>query len=163
VKESRLVRRTDATSALGENCDTDPNGTGGKRFGKLIPPLYHDRSIAERIVVANREQLLRTLEAIEIEVMQGQATAPIFVHKSEAGTGRLIATSKRGCHPLAKLGFACPERPFETDDRAPSEQDGNFAAQRNHVFRRLAQDSFLREELLEPRISICHQTANLVP
>ena len=94
-------------------------------------------------------QFLRILEAIKIEVMQGKATARVFVHESEARTGRLIAASERGRHALAELGFPRPERTFETDDSALLDQNGHFPAERHHLFGRLAHDPFIREELVE--------------
>ncbi len=107
-------------------------------------------------------QFIRALEAIEIEVMQGKPTAGIFVHESEAGTGSLIATSKRSRHALAELGLSRPEWPFEADDRPLLKQSGKFPTERHHLFRRFTHDSFVREELLEQLISSCHGTANLV-
>ncbi len=134
----------------------------GKGLGKLVSPLDHDSSLGETVIIARPAQLVRTLEAIKIEMVQRNATAQILVRNREARTGSLLTASERRGHTLAELGLSRAERPFQADDRPRLDQSGDLAAQAGSFLGRLAEDTIRREQFVEQRFSICHGKMNLV-
>ena len=118
----------------------NPASGGRKKFGKFFCPFDHADTIAKEIIVeADLEGVESGIEAIEVEMVEGEATVVIFVNQAEGRTGDRVRGGEARCEAFDEVSFSCAEIAGEGDDIAEAErfgdgdtvEDGYFRAGRN--------------------------------
>ena len=117
-----------------------PASGGRKKFGKFFCPFDHADAVAKEIIVeADLEGLESGLEAIEVEMVEGEATVVIFVNQAEGGAGDGVRGGEARGEAFDEVSFARAEIAGEGEDIAEAEgfgdgnavEDGYFRAGRN--------------------------------
>lgn len=117
-----------------------PASGGRKKFWKFFCPFDHADPVAKEIIVeANLEGIESGIEAIEVEMVEGEATIVVFVNQAEGGTCYWVRGGEARCEAFDEVSFSCAEIACEGDDIAEAEgfgdgdtvEDGYFRAGRN--------------------------------
>ncbi len=129
---------------------------------ELAAPLDGDDAIACEVVVeAERSEVGRGLDAVEIHVDKGQAASVVFVDEGEGGAGDLARVAAEClCEAFDEAGFACAHGAFKAQDGVRSEADSEILRGLAGVLLGCAKAFPAREGFFDLRV--CHEGWNLV-
>lgn len=100
-----------------------------QQCGKFPRPLDgHHAAFAEVVVEADAQGVVFTFQSVEIEVIERETSAGVFVDEGESGTRDVAIVAKAGGEAFYKLRFPRAEIAFEREHFATAERGGDAAA-----------------------------------